>query len=84
MNVPIAGFVADFLWPDQRLIVETGGFRHHGTRSAFESDRERDVRLGLLGYTVARFTHRQVNDEPEAVAAAVRALLARRAVGAAR
>ena len=60
MNVPIDDFLVDFLWSEKRLIVETDGFLHHGTRSAFESDRERDTRLTLLGYTVLRFTHRQV------------------------
>jgi very-short-patch-repair endonuclease/predicted transcriptional regulator of viral defense system len=78
MNVPIGQFVVDFLWPDRRLIVETDGFRHHGTRSAFESDRERDVRLKLLGYSVLRFTHRQVAEDAASVAAAVGALLGAR------
>jgi predicted transcriptional regulator of viral defense system len=76
VNVRIDAFLVDFLWREQRLVVETDGYRHHGTRSAFESDRERDVRLKLLGYSVLRFTHRQVRDDPERVAAAVTSLLA--------
>jgi very-short-patch-repair endonuclease len=85
VNARVDAFYVDFLWPQQRLIVETDGFRHHGTRSAFESDRARDARLHLLGYTVLRFTHRQVTDEPDRVAASVAALLAARpAAGAAR
>ncbi len=46
----------DFRWPGQRLIVETDGFATHGTRLAFESDRERDVELKIAGWTVLRFT----------------------------
>lgn len=84
MDVPVDDHVVDFLWRERRLIVETDGFRHHGTRSAFESDRERDVRLHMLGYTVARFTYKQVTDDPEAVVVALATLLARPAGGAAR
>jgi uncharacterized protein DUF559/putative AbiEi antitoxin of type IV toxin-antitoxin system len=84
MNARIDDFVVDFLWPEQRLIVETDGFRHHGTRTAFESDRERDVRLHMLGYTVARFTYKQVTDDPDAVVVALAALLARPVGGGAR
>ncbi len=66
---------ADFLWPAERLVVETDGRRAHSTRQAFEGDRRRDQSLMLAGYRVVRFTWRQVADEPEAVAATVRALL---------
>jgi very-short-patch-repair endonuclease len=76
VNVPIESFLVDFLWPAHSLIVETDGFSHHGTRSAFESDRERDARLRALGYTVIRFTYRRVTKEPRHVASTLRALLA--------
>ena len=55
--------MVDFLWRDQRLVVETDGYRFHRGRLAFEADRARDVELKLLGYTVVRFTHRQVVDD---------------------
>jgi very-short-patch-repair endonuclease len=66
----------DFLWPEQRLIVETDGFGAHGTRRAFERDRQRDARLQAAGYRVLRFTWRQLLDEPEVVAARLAAALA--------
>jgi very-short-patch-repair endonuclease len=50
----------------------------------FESDRERDVRLRLLGYSVLRFTYRQVTAEPQRVAGVIGELLARPAAGGAR
>jgi very-short-patch-repair endonuclease len=67
----------DFVWRDQRLVVETDGWRSHGTRSSFEADRARDIELRLLGFDVVRLTYRQVTDEPAAVAAKVRTLLSR-------
>ena len=78
MNARVGPFLVDFLWRQQRLVVETDGFEHHRTRAAFEADRARDARLKLLGYEVLRFTWRQVVEEPERVAATVRALLDRR------
>lgn len=36
--------VADFAWPELRLIVETDGWATHGTRRAFVYDRHRDRR----------------------------------------
>ena len=66
---------ADFLWPEESLIVETDGRRVHGTRRAFEHDRQRDQRLALAGYRVVRFTWKQITAEPEQVVATVSALL---------
>ncbi len=39
----------DFVWREQRLIVETDGHSFHGTRQAFERDRRRDQRLTMHG-----------------------------------
>jgi very-short-patch-repair endonuclease len=70
-------YKADFLWRHEKLIVETDGRDVHTTRKAFEHDRERDQRLTLAGFTVVRFTWRQITREPERVARAITALLAR-------
>jgi very-short-patch-repair endonuclease len=59
----ILGREVDFFWPDQRLVVETDGWQTHGHRRAFESDRARDAMLQAHGYTVVRFTWRQVIHE---------------------
>jgi very-short-patch-repair endonuclease len=74
VNVRIGPYEVDFLWREQALVVETDGFRHHGNRIAFESDRARDVQLHALGYRVVRFTYRQVREEPSAVAASLRSV----------
>lgn len=60
-------YKADFLWRAARLIVETDGWGAHGTRQAFENDRRRDRRLSVAGWTVVRFTWRDVEREPEEV-----------------
>jgi very-short-patch-repair endonuclease len=67
----------DFLWRKERLIIETDGRDVHTTRKAFEHDRERDQRLTLAGFTVVRFTWRQITREPRRVAEALQCLLAR-------
>jgi very-short-patch-repair endonuclease len=65
VNEPLHGYEPDFLWRDQRLVIETDGYGTHSTRRSFEHDRKRDVELELHGYNVRRFTHDQVMYEPE-------------------
>jgi hypothetical protein len=72
VNTVVEGYEVDFCWPEQRLIVETDGHAHHGTRAAFERDRARDARLTALGWRVMRFTARQVRGESGSVALVVR------------
>ena len=76
VNALVAGYEVDFLWPGPRVIVETDGHEHHGTRTAFERDRARDAHLMALGYRVLRFTYRQVVEDPGTVLATLRAVLA--------
>jgi very-short-patch-repair endonuclease len=65
----------DFVWRTQRLIVETDGFRTHGTRRAFQEDRRRDRLLGLAGWRVVRFTWEDLGNDPEHVTRVLRDLL---------
>jgi len=67
---------ADFLWPAERLVIETDGWGSHGTRRAFVSDRSRDRRLRLAGYEPHRFTWDEVADRPDEVGAELRRLYA--------
>lgn len=67
----VAGFEADFFWADARLIVEVDGYPFHGHRYAFERDRRRDQAHIAAGYTVIRFTMRQLNNEPLRVIAVI-------------
>jgi Transcriptional regulator, AbiEi antitoxin/Protein of unknown function (DUF559) len=63
----------DFFFPAHRLVVETDGWRDHGTRVAFERDRAKDAALVAAGYVVLRFTKRQIAEDPDTVADRVRA-----------
>jgi very-short-patch-repair endonuclease len=80
INARVGPYEVDFLWRDQKVIVETDSWRHHGDRSAFERDRARDARLQSLGFRVLRFTHRQLTRDRSAVVAALRPLLGRRSL----
>jgi hypothetical protein len=64
----------DCLWRG-RVVVELDGFAGHGTRTAFREDRARDRKLRVAGYGVTRIAPEQLEDEPEAIAADLRALL---------
>ena len=85
VNRRVAGFEADFLWPDCKLIVEVDGYQFHGHRQAFEHDRKRDAAHALAGYMVIRVTWIQLTREPMAVAVTIaRALEVARARSAAK
>lgn len=58
----------DCLWRKERLVAELDSRSAHETRSAFETDRQRDRRLQAEGWRVIRVTWRQLNDEPERIA----------------
>ena len=66
---------ADCLWSEQRVIVELDGRQAHGTRRAFEKDRERDRILLTEGWRVVRITWRQLRDEAPAIVADLREML---------
>jgi very-short-patch-repair endonuclease len=75
-NVRIGRHEVDFLWREQRVVVEVDGFAFHSSRSAFERDRRRDVDLSAQGFRVMRVTWRQIVGEPEALVARLAAALA--------
>jgi very-short-patch-repair endonuclease len=79
VNAHVGTLEVDFLFPRERLVVETDGWRFHGHRAAFERDRRRDAQLTRAGYRTLRFTHRQIVTEPQAVAATVAGALAQAA-----
>jgi hypothetical protein len=75
INVKVGPYTADFLWREQRVIVETDAFRTHGGEISFEEDRQRDMWLTAHGYRVVRVTDRQLADDPKRAAASLRAIL---------
>jgi very-short-patch-repair endonuclease len=77
-NYLVAGFTADFCWPDARLIVEVDEHPYHSSRAAIERDHRRDLVHREAGYEVIRFTARQLEEAPYYVAAVIARALDRR------
>lgn len=68
VNVYIEGYECDFVWREQRLIVETDGGAAHGTTRAKKRDPVRDAELMIAGWRVWRLTYERLSSEPDAVA----------------
>lgn len=58
----------DFLWQDQRFVLEADSRDFHSTDVAFERDRWRDRELMRVGYSTLRVTRLQAESEAEAIA----------------
>ena len=71
------GYEADFLWGDQRLIVEVDGRAHHATMRAFVRDR----RLAASGYETRRYAASELVAAPRRVAAEIATFIAQRTPG---
>ncbi|HEX5984725.1 MAG TPA: hypothetical protein VFY69_11010 [Solirubrobacterales bacterium] len=72
------GFELDCYWPEHRFAVELDLFETHGTRAAFERDRQRQEDLFLLGIGMTRVTGPRLQREPEEVIRRIARLLAQR------
>ena len=70
----IGRYVADFVVPSVRLVVEVDGSVHHGRELA---DARRSADLELLGYSVFRLTAGEVMRSPGHAAGRVAAEVAR-------
>jgi Protein of unknown function (DUF559)/Transcriptional regulator, AbiEi antitoxin len=75
VNVKLGRWEVDFLWRSQHLVVEADTWTYHRGSVSFEDDHARDLDLRTAGFTVLRFTDRQLEDEPERIAADVRKAL---------
>jgi Transcriptional regulator, AbiEi antitoxin/Protein of unknown function (DUF559) len=61
----------DFLWAEQRFVLEADSRDFHGTEVAFERDRWRDRELLRVGYSTLRVTRLQAESEAEQIAEAI-------------
>jgi hypothetical protein len=68
---------ADFLWREQRVVVETDGDRYHRTLQRRSADRRKDQRLIVHGFTPVRTDARQVLYRPAELEATLVALVRR-------
>lgn len=75
-NAKVGKWEVDFLWREERVVVETDSFAYHRGSVAFEDDHARDLDLRDAAFTVLRFTERQLEEEPERVVADVARVLA--------
>jgi predicted transcriptional regulator of viral defense system len=65
----------DFLWRQQRVVVETDGDKYHGTPQAGRRDSRKDQRLTVHGFKPIRTGWRQIFRQPAELEATLRALL---------
>lgn len=68
-NTWVAGKFVDGVWPELKLVLEIDGFKDHGKRDKFESDRVRDQHLMIAAHHVMRVTARQIDRSPYALVA---------------
>ena len=68
VNVSIEGYLCDFVWREQRLIVETDGRRATARRRARRRDPIRDADLQIAGWRVMRIPSVRLFGEPAGVA----------------
>jgi very-short-patch-repair endonuclease len=73
-QVPLGRYIADFLAPSARLIVEVDGGSHNGRARL---DAHRDRALAQLGYRVLRLTAQLVLEQPAQAITLIREELAR-------
>jgi very-short-patch-repair endonuclease len=78
-NVPFGRFEADFVWHEQKVIVELDSPTFHGGPGVFQRDREKDLVYRDAGYDVLRFTRAHVIHEPAMVLVRLVRALERRA-----
>jgi very-short-patch-repair endonuclease len=71
VNVKLGRWEVDFLWREQRVVVEADSWTYHRGSVAFEDDHARELDLRAAGCTVLRFTDRQLEEEPGRVVADV-------------
>jgi len=77
-NQHLAEGYVDCHWPRLGLIVELDSYRFHGSRHAWERDRERDRAARRRGEELIRYTSVDVFGHPDEVLAQTRAAIAAR------
>jgi very-short-patch-repair endonuclease len=83
VNAVVEGYEVDSVWREHRVIAELDSYVTHGSRTAFERDRERDRKLAIAGWTVVRVTDEGgVDDLSRLLAATAARSPSRRGAGA--
>ena len=66
----------DFAYPQRCALIETDSVGFHMDPVSFQRDRQKQNEAHALGWTVYRFTWRQLIDDPESVRSIIRAIWA--------
>ncbi len=72
VNVKVGGWTVDFVWPEQRVAIETDDLAYHRGDVSFEDDHALELDLRLAGYEFRRLTGRQLRESPAKVARTIR------------
>lgn len=80
-NVPFGRYEADFVWREQRLIVELDSGRYHSGPGVVHRDREKDLLFRDHGFDVLRFMRAHVVYAPSVTLVRLTRALARREPG---
>ncbi|MGO9496601.1 MAG: DUF559 domain-containing protein [Solirubrobacteraceae bacterium] len=67
VNQRLGRYEPDFMWREQRLIVELDSYRFHGGPGGFHNDHEKDLVYRDAGFDVLRPTRNHVIHEPARV-----------------
>jgi very-short-patch-repair endonuclease len=78
-NVKFGRFEADFVWHEQKVLVELDSPTYHSGPGVFQRDREKDLVFRDAGFDVLRFTRAHVIHEPAMVLVRLVRALERRA-----
>ena len=70
-NVKLGRYEPDFVWREQRLIVELDSYRFHAGPDGFHNDHEKDLVYRDAGFDVLRPTRNHVVHEPARVLVSV-------------
>ena len=76
-NVRVGRWEVDFLWREQKLIVEVDAYATHSSPWAFERDRRKTAELEDSGFAVQRVTAVRIATAPVAAVARIRRTLTR-------
>jgi very-short-patch-repair endonuclease len=68
VNAHVLGYQCDFVWPTQRIVIETDGAKYHRQLRNKERDAARDRHLRRAGWAVDRLSYRQVFFQADAAA----------------
>lgn len=78
MSTWVAGYEADALFPEEKIVIELDGWDYHQDRASFESDRDRDADRLAAGYWTVRITWERLKERPAREAARLHRILQRR------